>query len=497
MPFLPSRRALLEASFAAGAVPVFSRLAWAGPARRLTAGTRTLDVDGKAARVFRLSGPDGEPGLTLEPGERFHVDLVNDTGTEAIVHWHGQIPHWTQDGFPWPQTPPLEAGATKTYDFAPLAGTYWMHSHEGLQEQRLLTAPLIVRGAEAREDRQDVVIMLHDFSFRASDEILAGLTNKDAPAEHMIARETENAPAPRAGHASEMMPGMMMGSNTSTMGSTAKGAMSMDLNDVAYDAFLANDRTLSDPEVVQTEAGGRVRLRIINAASSSAFWIDLGGLTGTVVAVDGHSVHPVAGQHFPIAIAQRLDILVDLPRSGAYPVLARLEGTSRQTGVILAAAGSNVARITATSGPKAPPVDNSLEVRLGATTPLPRRTADLRRTLVLDGGMKPYAWSIDGAYWPNIAPLMVRKGQRVELEFRNKTMMAHPMHLHGHTFQVVAVNGQAIQGAMRDTVQVMPMESVRIAFDADNPGRWALHCHNLYHMAGGMMTEVRYDGIAV
>ncbi|WP_264797825.1 multicopper oxidase domain-containing protein, partial [Acidocella aminolytica] len=94
-------------------------------------------------------------------------------------------------------------------------------------------------------------------------------------------------------------------------------------------------------------------------------------------------------------------------------------------------------------------------------------------------------------------PLMLQKGQRVEIEMVNNSMMAHPMHLHGHAFQVIAVNGQPIRGAKRDTVLVTPMGSVRIAFDANNPGRWPLHCHNLYHMMTGMITEVRYDSIKV
>ena len=111
--------------------------------------------------------------------------------------------------------------------------------------------------------------------------------------------------------------------------------------------------------------------------------------------------------------------------------------------------------------------------------------------------MKPYAWSMDGDFWPRITPLMVRKGQRVEIELVNQTMMAHPIHLHGHAFQVIAIDGRPIQGAVRDTVLVTPtMGRVRIAFDADNPGRWAFHCHNLYHMQTGMMTEVRYQEIA-
>jgi len=269
----------------------------------------------------------------------------------------------------------------------------------------------------------------------------------------------------------------------------------MDLNDVYYDAFLANDRTLADPEIVRVERGGRIRLRIINGASSSQFWIDLGELTGQVVATDGHRVKPAGGSQFPIAMAQRLDILVDLPMSGTFPILFRLEGTGWQTGIILATPGASIPRI-ADMAHSAPPVDNSLEARLTAADPLAPRHADMVRTITLSGGMKPYVWALNGEYWPHVPPLMLRKGQRVEIDLVNHSMMAHPLHLHGHAFQVVAINGRPINGAVRDTVLVTPMGRVRIAFDADNPGRWAFHCHNLYHMVTGMMMEFRYEGIA-
>lgn len=106
--------------------------------------------------------------------------------------------------------------------------------------------------------------------------------------------------------------------------------------------------------------------------------------------------------------------------------------------------------------------------------------------------MMPYAWSIDDRTWADRKTLRVAKGQRVALEIVNRSEMAHPMHLHGHHFQVVALNGRAIPGALRDTVLVPIKGAVTVAFDADNPGRWLLHCHNLFHMASGMMTELAY-----
>jgi FtsP/CotA-like multicopper oxidase with cupredoxin domain len=498
-----SRRRFLHTALAAGVLPILPDAARAAPAaKRLVAGTRMLEVNGRPAKVFGLTGPDRRPGIRLAAGERFRVELANESGARTLVHWHGQLPPWTQDGFPWPQTPPIANGAVQSYDYAPIPGTYWMHSHHDMQEQGLMTAPLIVHGAaEAHEDRQEVVLMLHDFTFQTPEEVLAGLTGTTVAAARAMAQKTEEAPADR-GDANMPEPGKVgmaggeprMAMPGMTMPGPGGVQMHMDLNDVHYDAFLANDRTLADPQVVRVERGGRIRLRVINGASSSQFWIDLGDLVGRVVATDGHPVHPAAGNRFPLAMAQRLDILIDLPQAGAFPILAGLEGDGRQTGIVLATADAPISRIAETAE-VAPPVDLSLEARLMAVEPLPPRSADIVQTIVLGGGMKPYVWSMNGEVWPQISPLMLTKGQRVEIDLVNRTMMAHPIHLHGHVFQVIAIDGRPMQGAARDTVLVMPMGRVRIAFDADNPGRWALHCHNLYHMVTGMMTEFRYQGI--
>jgi FtsP/CotA-like multicopper oxidase with cupredoxin domain len=287
-----------------------------------------------------------------------------------------------------------------------------------------------------------------------------------------------------------------MNTGSEGMGTMSMGSgMAMDLNDIDYDAFLANDRTLADPEVIQAERGGQVRLRLINAASATQFWIDLGALTGTVITADGHPVRPVGGTRLPLAMAQRLDVLIDLPGNGAFPIFAQVEGKRERTGIILATPGAPVSRLAEAAEQSAPPVDLSLEGHLEAVNPLAPRAADVTHRVILAGGMAPYAWSLNGEYWPNVTPLMISKGQRVAIEMVNQSMMAHPMHLHGHAFEVTALNGAPRTGAVRDTVLVPAMGSVTIAFDAGNPGRWAFHCHNLYHMMTGMMTEVRYPGI--
>jgi FtsP/CotA-like multicopper oxidase with cupredoxin domain len=121
---------------------------------------------------------------------------------------------------------------------------------------------------------------------------------------------------------------------------------------------------------------------------------------------------------------------------------------------------------------------------------LSTRAADRRITTELQGTMEGYAWSQSGFE----TPVRVRKGERVAITMRNTSMMAHPMHLHGHRFQVTAIDAVQVAGAVRDTVLVPPGSSVTVAFDADNAGTFAFHCHHLYHMAAGMMGFIIYDG---
>jgi FtsP/CotA-like multicopper oxidase with cupredoxin domain len=134
-----------------------------------------------------------------------------------------------------------------------------------------------------------------------------------------------------------------------------------------------------------------------------------------------------------------------------------------------------------------------LESSLRAAAPLKPRAADRSYTLNLTGSMEGYRWSINDVAWsPEVPPLSIVNGERVELFLVNRTRMAHPVHLHGHPFQVVAIGESRFAGAVRDTVLVPPKTTVTVAFDADNPGWWPLHCHLLYHQNAGMFTTLRY-----
>jgi FtsP/CotA-like multicopper oxidase with cupredoxin domain len=232
-----------------------------------------------------------------------------------------------------------------------------------------------------------------------------------------------------------------------------------------------------------------VRLRIINGATATAFTVDLGSLSGELIAVDGQRVVPVQGRQFPLSMGQRVDIRLALPKEGgAFPILALREGAPERTGIILATEGAGVSRLPPSGDVAGPVLDLRLETKLEATKPLSSRPADRSFMVHLTGNMAGYSWGMAGE------PIRVRKGERVEIEMMNMSMMAHPMHLHGHHVQVTGIGGMAISGAVRDTVLVPPMQTVRFAFDADNPAtQWAFHCHHLYHMASGMMTTISYE----
>nr|WP_295467822.1 multicopper oxidase family protein [Mesorhizobium sp.] len=471
------RREFLKVAIASAAAfaapPVLLNAAVAGqPAGQtlLRVVRRTIEVNGKAASVFGLQHENGSPGLRLRAGDAFNVLLRNETAESTIIHWHGLTPPWPSDGVGDAPLPLIAAGADRAYDF-PVGrpGTHWMHAHT-LQEQALLAAPLIVADPnDDKRDEQEVVVLLHDFSFSSPEELLARLTGSAA------------APMRHGGM-------NMSGAGAGAMAGMNHGGMAMDLNDIEYDAYLANDRTLDDPEIVSVEPGGRVRVRIINAATATAFTIDFGELEGELIAVDGQDVEPVKGSRFPMTMGQRIDVRVQLPREArSFPILALREGSRERTGVILRPAGAAVAKVATFADGDAPVLDLALEAQLRAVAPLVSRKAEKMFDIVLTGGMAAYRWGL-----ATNEPIVVDAGDRVEVTLRNMSMMAHPMHLHGHHFQVVAIDGKRFEGAVRDTVLVPPMRSVTIAVDAGNPGQWAFHCHHLYHMATGMMSTFAY-----
>lgn len=456
-----------------------------------------ITVQGKTVKVTAIEQADGTQGLSPQQADGFHVEVVNQLPVPTSIHWHGLILPNLMDGVTFVTQDPIPPGGSHAYDF-PLqqSGSYWMHSHYGLQEQQLLAAPMIIRSpAQAAVANTQFTVMLSDFSFRSPQAILRGLMgdmggmrkaggmsgmnmkmDMDGPKEDLVVQQWDDAA------------GKFVAREVKT---TAPDI------DVKYDALLADRHTLDNPEVLAVKPGETVLLRLIAASAATNFFIDTGALDATILATDAEDVQPLKGNFFQLAIAQRLDLLVTIPASGgAFPILALGEGTTLETGVVLATPGADTSKLglgirgQRTMGA----LDNTQELRLRAKDPLPEKPVDRSLPSVLGGSMSPYQWTINGLSYPNRSSLDVKKGERVELVIDNKTSMSHPMHLHGHVFEVAEIDGQKIAGAKRDTVSVPPHSVIKVVFDANNPGVWAYHCHIAYHMATGMFTVLKYDG---
>jgi FtsP/CotA-like multicopper oxidase with cupredoxin domain len=483
--FLASGAACAGAAWLAGCgrTPVAPADHAATPqATKLRAEMRSLDVNGKAASVMGLAQTNGKQGLSFTVNQPFNVLLKNKLSVPTAIHWHGLHPPNAQDGVPGLTQPVIAPNTNYQYNFPVRpSGTHWMHSHQGLQEAFLLSAPLIVHDPSDKKNEQEIILFLGDFSFTSPTEIFAKL-HKPA------------AGGMRMGGGMKMGSGMKMGGRMAGMGMGKP-----DTSDVDYDAYLANDRTLSDPEVVRVEKNGRVRLRIINGSSGTNFFVNVGDLSGELIATDGMPVDPIRGSLFPLAIAQRIDLILQLPGEGAFPILALRENATEQAGIILATSGASVKKIPLKGAVPAGILNLDLERQLVAAEPLAARPIDHSYDLRLQGNMALYQWPINDVIFDvghpqgQKAQVLVKKGQRIALKFINETGMSHPMHLHGHSFQVIDINGNPLKGALRDTVLVPAGANVTVAFDADNPGTWYLHCHILWHLAAGMAVLVQYQ----
>lgn len=464
----PSVAAAEAARVSTGRVAKFDLRA--APAR-IAIGRRELDtwafdgsIPGKEIRVTR--------GDTLE------VALANDLPQDTTIHWHGLALRNDMDGVHDLTQAPILSGESFTYRFlAPHAGTYWFHPHMGTQLDRALYAPLIIEDPDEPDGYDiDQVIVLDDWLDgigRTPDDVLANLAgmNMDMGSGSMGS-----------------MPGMDHGSMG--MPEFESEILGGDAGDVDYPLHLINGRPTADRPTIDVPAGGRARLRFINAGSDTAYRVALGGHRMTVTHTDGFPIEPIEVEALLIGMGERYDVIVQ-PQSGAWPLVALAEGKDLTAEAIIRTSDA-----AATQAPPAGEHPAELDGRLlalsemRATEPvrLGTRPPDVDELIKITGSMMPYSWGFDGAAFPDRAPIEIREGQRVRLTFENTTTMWHPIHLHGHTFRV----GDDPSGPRKDTVNVLPGQQVAIEFDADNPGQWMIHCHNTYHLERGMAMVTSY-----
>ena len=449
----------------------------------LTATADKVDLGGLTVATWTYGGQLPGSPIRVKAGEVVRATLQNRLPDRTTVHWHGLTLRNDADGVPDVTQPSVPAGGQRVYEFtAQHAGTYWFHPHQGVQLDRGLYAPLIVEDPHEplHYDDEWVVVL---------DDWLDGVTGTPDDVLTELKRGMGN---PSAGASS--MPGMDMGGmdmggmDTGThllMGATSK-LLGGDAGDVKYPYFLLNGRRASAPSTYRGKPGTRLRLRIINAAGDTAFRLALGNHRMTVTHTDGYPVQPFTTDAVLIGMGERYDVLVTLT-DGVFPLVALAEGKNAAA-FALVRTGSG----RAPTSDVRPPELNGHVASAGDLKPTDEvRLADRRpdRTIRLEltGGMQRYNWAINNkSFNPDtIAP--VRSGERVKLDYVNTTEMWHPMHLHGHTFALAGT------GVRKDTAVVLPKQTVSTVLDANNPGIWMIHCHNVYHAEAGMMTLLGYQ----
>lgn len=546
---------------------------------------QTMRVDGKVSRAIAINGTVPAPLIRLREGQNVRLSVTNDLDEDSSIHWHGLLLPFQMDGVPGVSFPGIKPRSTFVYEFPVMqSGTYWYHSHSGLQEQLGHYGPIVIdpKGADPVAYDREHVVVLSDHSRLSPEAIFHKL--KVNPGHFNMQRQT--------------LGGLLSGKDQPLKDRLDWGAMRMDPTDIAdvngstY-TFLVNGYGPKDNWTALFQPGERVRLRIINASAMSIFNVRIPGLRLTIVQADGLNVRPVEVDEFQIAVAETYDVIVTPAEDRAYTLVAEANdrsGMGRATlaprpGMVAAVpplrerplanmkdmgmgemdmsggsmSGMDHAAMGHGSGgsmdmPGAPapstdsmpgmemsnsdtmsgmdhgsmnmrdfsvapqveknpgvqtispmPVDRMGEPGQGlenvehkvltyhdlvALEPNPYVNApDRSLDIHLTGNMERFMWSFDGVKMSDFhEPIPFIEGERVRINLINDSMMSHPIHLHGHFFELVT--GKGAYSPRKHTVLVQPGGKASFDFTADAVGDWAFHCHLLYHMHAGMMRVV-------
>ncbi|MEU0128737.1 multicopper oxidase family protein [Streptomyces sp. NPDC006289] len=459
----------------------------AGPLRKvsLTATASSLDL-GDGLTVPSWAYGDRLPGqaVRVTAGDQLELTLTNQLTQSTSLHWHGLALRNDMDGVPGLTQQAIQPGAGFTYRFAVShPGTYWIHPHSGVQLDRGLYAPLIVD--DPREplayDKEWVVVLddwLDGVDGSTPDAVLGELTGGRVSAHDAAGHRAKTARG-RAAADGDAPSRLLVGASSDLLGGHA--------GDVAYPHHLVNGRRATAPSVFEASPGDRIRLRIINAGGDTAFRLALGGHRMTVTHTDGFPVRHTETDALLLAMGERYDVLVTAG-DGVFPLTALAEGKEASALAVLKTASGAVPPATVRPAELDGELVTADRLAPDESVALAEREPDRTVRMTLTGSMDAYDWAFDGKPYDPAVRQPVKAGERVRLVFTNRTGMWHPIHLHGHTF---ALAGTAL-GARKDTAAVLPGRSLTVDLDADNPGLWMLHCHNVYHAEAGMMTVLGY-----
>ena len=519
-----------------------------GDAIALTVGESHFSTGGRSAHAVTVNGTLPAPLIRLKEGRNVRIAVTNRLKEDTSIHWHGLIVPFQMDGVPGVSFPGIAPGETFVYDFpVRQSGTYWYHSHSGMQEAVGHYGPIVIdpAGPDPVQATREHVIILSDWSPIHPHILLKRL--KQNGGYFNMQRQT--------------LAGLLAGQDQSLGERLQWGAMRMDPTDVSdvtgstY-SFLVNGHGTAENWTGLFTPGERVRLRIINASAMTNFNVRLPGLPMTVVQCDGQNVQPVETDEFQIGIAETYDVVVQPAEAKPYGLIA--EAIDR-SGLVRATLAPRIGMTAPVPPLRARPLlgmkDMGMDmsgmdhggmdghamkmrdpavapqVRMGpgvaTLSPMPvDRTADRptglehvahrvltyadlksltpnsdrrppSRTLDihLTANMERYMWSFDGVKLSDGAqPIAFRHMERVRVNLINDTMMPHPIHLHGHFFELVT--GAGDHNPRKHSVNVLPGGKVSFDLTADALGDWAFHCHMLLHMHAGMMrvVTVRHDG---
>ncbi|MFY9350930.1 MAG: copper resistance system multicopper oxidase [Sphingobium sp.] len=569
------RRALMKSAAAltlAHAFPAWARSGSAGlrptpdmlsgEAIALTVGESHFATGGRSAHAITINGTLPAPLIRLKEGQTVRLAVTNRLTEDTSIHWHGLIVPFQMDGVPGISFPGIRPGDTFTYEFpVRQSGTYWYHSHSGMQEAMGHYGPIVIdpAGPDPVQADREHVIVLSDWSPVHPHVLLKRL--KQMGGYHNFQKQT--------------LAGLLKGKDQSLKERIDWGKMRMDPTDISdvtgstY-SFLVNGHGTPENWTGLFAPGERVRLRIVNASAMTNFNVRLPGLPMTVVQCDGQHVQPVETDEFQIGIAETYDVIVQPTEATPYGLIAEAidrSGLVRatlapqigmvapipplrtrplltmkdmgmdmsgmdmgQNGVIDLSqpandsmSGHSMKMLDPSVAPDVPmgpgvatlssmPADRTADRPTGledvdhrvltyadlkalepnSDTRPPTRSLDIHLT----ANMERYMWSFDGVKLSDGAePIAFRHMERVRVTLINDTMMPHPIHIHGHFFQLVT-GEDAATNPRKHTVNVLPGGKISFDLTADAIGDWAFHCHMLMHMHAGMMrvVTVRHEG---
>ena len=553
------RRHFLRAASAAGAGALSAWLpAWAQPVSpgivrplptlsgediRLRIAHQMMTIDGRESHAIGINGTVPAPLIRLREGQNVRLHVENALDEDSSIHWHGLILPFHMDGVPGVSFPGIRPRTTFTYEFPIVqSGTYWYHSHSGLQEQLGHYGPIVIdpRGADPIQSDREHVIVLSDHSQMHPHIIFNKL--KQQGGYFNFQKQT--------------LAGLLKGERQSARERLDWGAMRMDPTDISdvtgstY-TYLVNGHGPRDNWTGLFRPGERVRLRIINASAMTTFNLRIPGLRMTVVQSDGLPVRPVVVDEMQIAVAETYDVIVQPADERAYPIVGEsvdrsgmaratlapregmaavvpplrrrplanmkdmgMGGMQHGSGGSMAGMDHSMRDFSAAPGVKKTPTVQTISPmpvdRMGepgqglddvghkvlvytdliAVDRNPDvRAPDRSMRIHLTGNMERYMWAFDGEKLSEVKkPIPFLKDERVRITLVNDTMMGHPIHLHGHFFELVTGHGD--HAPRKHTIQVQPGGTATFDVTTDAVGDWAFHCHMLYHMHAGMMQVV-------